>query len=293
MKFLTILIVLLLNHYWRRDRHLAVDSWFVAWQRWLLNHRHRLPEWRALIPAMAVILPLLPLLLLIWLAQGVFFGLLTLGIHVLVVLYCFSRHNQDLLVEQYLELWEAGDYEAACQMVEPLVQETGEPAADDYARIHSQFMTYLQRTALRKLFAVLFFYFLLGPAGALAYCLLVAMFRDGRLLDDVDDFALFERTLAAVEWVPVRVLAFSFALAGDFVGAFRALRNHFWQAPDLLANFSLLAAATDGAAGLDDVEATAQESRLRAAHQLKALQDLLLRTQVVWVIVLSMLVFVV
>lgn len=297
MSFLTVLIGLLLNHYWLRDRKLPIDGWFAEWLNWLLVHSHRLPErlhdWYGTLPLIAIVVPLLPLALVLWLAEGLLFGLLTLGIHVIVLLYCFTRVNQQALIDQYLELWRAGDYEAAYLHVNQYVPDVFSRNLEDYAAMHSQFVAYIQETAFRHLFAVLFWYILLGPMAALAYWLLLALIRSDRLLMDPDASGLAGNTLVLLEWLPARLLAMSYALAGDFVAAFRSLRAHGRGCMDKADNLVLLADCAAAAVGITKDASGDTDASERAVTGLESLRDLLLRAQVVWVIALALTILVV
>lgn len=297
MSFLTILVALIINHYWQRERHLQVDSWFDAWLRWLLLNQNRLPallrDWHGTVPLLALLLPLVPLVCLLWLAQGVLFGLLTLGLHIIVVVYCLSRVNQQALIEQYLALWRAGDYEAAYLHVEQTVPEVFDASLQDYALMHRQFSRYIQLAAFRQLFAVLVFYALLGPVGALAYWLLVTLHCQSRALDTHEAAEFVDRCLAMVEWVPARLLALAYALAGDFAAAFREIKRYGRGELKARSNIDMLEACSAAGAGVTELAADTTDFSQRAALSLQALRDLLLRTQVVWIIGLALAILVV
>jgi AmpE protein len=297
MSFLTILVALIINHYWQRERHLQVDSWFDAWLRWLLQSQNRMPvalrDWRATVPLLAVLLPLVPLAGLLWLAQGVLFGLLTLGIHVIAVVYCFSRVNQQALIEQYLSLWRAGDYEAAYLHVEQTVPEVFDASLQDYGLMHRQFTRYIQLSAFRQLFAVLVFYALIGPIGALAYWLLLALHRRADALDTHEQAGFVDRLLAVAEWVPARLLALAYALAGDFAATFKEIKRGGLGELQATANIDMLEACSAAGAGVTELAADTTDFSQRAALSLEALRDLLLRTQVVWIMGLALAVLVV
>lgn len=297
MSFLTILVALIINHYWQRERHLQVDSWFDAWLRWLLQYQGRMPavlrDWRGTVPLLAVLLPLVPLAGLLWLAQGVLFGLLTLGIHIIVVVYCFSRVNQQALIEQYLAMWRAGDYEAAYLHVEQTVPEVFDASLQDYALMHRQFTRYIQLAAFRQLFAVLVFYVLTGPVGVLAYWLLVAVYRRARELDTREQAGFVDRLLAVVEWVPARLLALAYALAGDFAATFSVLKRDAVGELQAAANIDMLEASAAAGAGVTELAEDTTDFSQRAALSLEALRDLLLRTQVVWIMGMALIALVV
>ena len=134
----------------------------------------------------------------------------------------------------------------------------------------------------QRWFAVLFYFVLLGPAGALAYRLLQLCRRDF----EVD---LAQRCLHLADWIPVRLLAAAFSLTGDFVGSrdklLEAMVDTSLGAPELLQ--------VVGRAALDlDAEQSPQEVDFGAlaAEENAEMAGLLFRSAACWVAVISLLV---
>ena len=70
--------------------------------------------------------------------------------------------------------------------------------------------------ALRRRFGVLFWFFLLGPTGALGYRLAQILARDTALvLDDATRMAA-RRVTDALDWIPAHLMVFAMALVSDF-----------------------------------------------------------------------------
>ncbi|MEX0740116.1 MAG: regulatory signaling modulator protein AmpE [Pseudohongiella sp.] len=297
MIFLTVITCLLINHYWRRERGLPVDGWFDAWQDWLISHAHRLPafmrNWSGTLPVMALLLPMMPPALLLWLAEGHLLGLLSLGLHVMILLYCFTRFNLLELIENYLICWREGNYEAAYQHTAEQAPDIFRSRVDDYAVMHQQFLDYVLTISLRRLFAVLFWYIVLGPLAALLYFLLQQMLRSDVVIEDRADVCTWQRFLSIAEWVPSRLLALAFALAGDFVAAFSRLREHLLDNLEPGRNITLLTSCAVSATGKPDPALRDAEYRAQAVWRLEALRDLILRSQIVWVIAVAFIILVV
>jgi cobalamin biosynthesis protein CobD/CbiB len=80
----------------------------------------------------------------------------------------------------------------------------------------------------RHVFGVMAWFAVLGPAGAIAYRL-AALLNDrwgAARGEEVGAFGLFAtRAYEVIDWVPVRLTAFSFAMAGDFMGAVECWRE--------------------------------------------------------------------
>lgn len=297
MIFLTVITCLLINHYWQRERRLPVDGWFEVWQAWLISHDHRVPafmrNWSAILPVLALLLPIVPPAFLLWVAEGRLFGLLSLGLHILILIYCFTRFNLMALIQDYLACWREGKYETAYLQTVEQAPDAFHSRTDDYASMHQQFLDYVLVVSLRRLFAVLFWYIVLGPLGALFYYLLQQMLSSDVLVEDRADERTWQRFLSIAEWVPARLLALAFALAGDFVAGFKRLREHLLDNLGSDHNKVLLIDCAVAAIGQPDADVRDAEYSVQAVWRLEAVRDLVLRSQIVWVIAVAMVILVV
>jgi len=297
MSFIVVLATLLINFYWRRERMLPVDGGFERWQLYLQNHGSQLPDvltrWAGTLPLLALVVPLVLVVLLLWLVEGLLFGLFTLALHLLIMIYCLPRVHLGVLAEDYLERWQRGNFEAACLHSETLVPGLFGDTVDDYADMHALFTRFVLVCSFRRVMAVLFWYSLTGPAGALFYVLLQQMISQNIMLQDPAAHRLADKLLAVIEWVPVRLVALAYALAGDFVAAFNRLRVRVLEGLDAESGLDLLQDSARQALGLDAAAHRELEFATRASAELAAIMALLQRTQVVWVVVLALIVLVV
>lgn len=313
MTFLVILLALLINHYWQRDTALFGDDWFVTLQRSLRARVQALdPEQPAPGPLYPLLLLcLLPLLLIVLLfaVEGVLLGSVTLLIHVGLLLVLFDRVSLRSFTEAYLSRWRSGDFEAAFLLLQERRGQLALDNASDRDAVHEQFCRYIVSSSFERLFAVVFWYLVLGPAAALLYHLSV-LFRSRALQDhDSDAGRLILRLGYLLEWVPARLLALTFSLAGDFVAAFARLRE-LWLDTDRGAVSLVLACALAAAGSArrtlfvkesaqgDSVDTVLIESEdagdhahaaLHSAQQAEDLLGLLQRSQVIWVTLLAVL----
>jgi AmpE protein len=228
MKFLVILLALIINHYWTRDRDVLNDRWFVKFQVWLGQRINGLPEHLAqipwLYPLLVLVLPTLSLGLLLVLIDGIALGLVTLLVHVAVLLALFDHVNVNGLTARYLDSWRRGDYESAFLLLQQRWHQVSLDNCDDRSSLHEEFCRFLLSSFFERLFAVLFWYVLLGPVGALFYHL--GFLYRSRVSSHVAIHAseLVLRVVYLLEWLPARLLGLTFSLAGDFVAAFARLR---------------------------------------------------------------------
>lgn len=105
----------------------------------------------------------------------------------------------------------------------------------------------------RHVFAPLFWFMVFGPAGALLYRLSSAVAEHWiRAGHQVDDHALFgefaRRVFHAIDWLPARLTAVTFAIVGDFEDAVYCWRTQASQWAD--AASGILLASGAGALGI-------------------------------------------
>jgi adenosylcobinamide-phosphate synthase len=105
----------------------------------------------------------------------------------------------------------------------------------------------------RHVFAPLFWFMMLGPAGAVLYRLALGMAQDwtsaGGPLVENERFGEFaRRAFQALDWLPARLTAVTFAIVGDFEDAVYCWRTQAAQWPD--AASGILLASGAGALGI-------------------------------------------
>jgi len=103
----------------------------------------------------------------------------------------------------------------------------------------------------RYVFAPLFWFVLLGPAGALLYRLALALedLWATRRDSEFGDFGAFAaQAFGVIDWLPARATALSFAVVGDFEDAVYCWRNQAQRWPDPVCGILLASGA--GALGV-------------------------------------------
>jgi AmpE protein len=148
--------------------------------------------------------------------------------------------------------------------------------------------------ALRRRFGVLFWFFVLGPIGALLYRLARQLGHDASLALDAQARIKARYVANALDWLPAQLLVFTLALVGHWdavIGAWR--RWHQQAAPNswYLSNPDFLGAAAR-ADVLTDIEGGDGfvEERTDALHELRRLRDALLRALLAWLSVVALIV---
>ena len=279
MNFLTIIIALLVRQFLGTIDRVQSDDWMRRWQQ-------RVSSWN-LRPVGHLVMTVLPGLLLAQLLLDalypMFFGLLWIVLAVILLLYAMGRGDFHQIMEQYRSRCRAGDFEGAYLGTLSQLPWTG---VTENRQSLQQVHVLVQRSffyeGYQRWFPVLLYFVLLGPVGALAYRLL-------QLCRDEFELELADRVMLAADWVPSRLLAATFTLAGDFGGSrdelFRALPDFTMAPTELLFNVGMAAL---GSSPLPEPDQPAFNES--AARQNDDIGKLLSRSAVCWVVFLSLLV---
>lgn len=240
---------------------------------WLqeLNKLEASPGWVNrpwLVLIVMVLLPVALLALLLWVLGPVAYGLLALPVHLLVVIYSLGRG--DLLAElgPFRDAWRREDLQAAAHVAKRDL----DIEADSGEQLLERVQGHLLWQAYQSFFAVIFWYFLLGPVAALSYRLLALAAEHSQNPGVAERAAQLRH---AFDWVPVRLLAASFALVGNFVAVSRVMLHE-------LLNWNISAAHLIDKVGLVAGEIPKPVAGPDGINSLDRLWELLLRAAVLW-----------
>ena len=192
-------------------------GWFRDWLRWL---NAQFPEgslWRGRVGiALALAVPLLAAGLLQVALDRPLLGFVGLLFDIVVLFWCWGPRDLDRDVAAIIDAPDAHARREAAARLWPV----GEPLRMDGPSL----VDAVFRSALRRWFAVLFWFLLLGPFGALLYRL-SALAVDEAVADLPADTATGARAwLAVLEWPVAQLVTLALALVGNFdsvVGAWR------------------------------------------------------------------------
>lgn len=196
MSFLVLVLALWVEKFSALRQRLQRDGFYLG-ELVRLERSGKVHPWWTL--GILVLAPVALLVLLLHVLEPVAYGLLALPVHLLVLVYSLGRGDVKAALGPFRDAWRRGDDQAALHVAE---RDLG-LAADDPQRLIKQVQGHLLWQAYQSFFAVIFWYFLLGPGAALAYRLLALT------MDHSRQPAL--QTLAgqlrhAMDWLPVRVM---------------------------------------------------------------------------------------
>ncbi|GEM_PF-731859 len=199
-------------------------------------------------------------------------------ISLLVLIYCLAPEDLDNRLDEYITAVEENDVDAAASLAENLVDESllSENDSNELAIIKSTLVESHKRT-----FAVIFWFLILGPIGALLYRLVNKMdeeFNEVRSgLTDSNSILI-----NILEWPSSRLMVLGLALAGHLVDAMPG-----WSKAEHLSfevNNQVLTDAGIGAMQYNlDIDVPDKEK----SYWIDELKGLINRTLIIWLAILG------
>ena len=273
MTFLAVIIALVFFQVMASPKSLHQDDWFLSLQRW--TRGLGFSPTVGLIAYLAI--PCFIVGLVLGKLEFFLFGLVWLGGAAAVLLYSFGRENVNALADRYYGYCQSEDHEAAYLFAQAELSVVPEDLTGDSPwPAHHVIQRRLLYLGYQRWFAVVFYFVLVGPLGALLYRLL-------QLSRHSPEEAQVARILFYADWVPSRLLAAGFSLTGDFI----ASRDQ------------LLASVSDTDRGAEEILLSVGGAAIRAsesdeptaevlAAQVTELRAILKRSAVAWLATFSL-----
>lgn len=293
MKLLALLIGLVIERLATQLFHLRRLRWLDRFIDAGFRQSQRFANWPPVIPVIAMTLLLvLPIFVAVFTLRNTLFGFPYLVLAVVVLFFSLGPKDIGEDVDEYCRAIEDDDDEAIRSRAKALIEK--EPPEDALERVRMVEASVCVQ-ANNRLFAVIFWFVLLGPLGAWTYRVtdLIrrrVVFNAGR----EESAGLSQDTLEATQslhgwlaYVPARLTAIGYAMAGSFDGALSAWRrtDDVQELQVNAQNESLLARVGIGALALQDSDDESEAERgIRGAT---AANGLVFRLFVIWVAVIA------
>jgi len=277
MKFLVLLLIFILQ----RKLNLTISRQHDQWaRRFLTCFESLLPVIRhhvTLYVLIAIILPALALLLLLSLVEGLFFGMGTLFLHIVILFLCLGCGYVSQAMELYLSQWEAGSYQSAFRVLENAEMFIQGAETMTPAEIHYHACLQFMYRTFQCYFMVIFWYMVGGPVGALVARLAHVAGSKSRLYAPSQMVVIYQ----ILEWLPVRLLGLTFALVGNFSATLKNALNLLID-PSTHPLPLLQAAAAGAVECYPERPVRGEADALRDSRQMIGLRDMLNRAVMVW-----------
>ncbi|WP_022964062.1 regulatory signaling modulator protein AmpE [Halopseudomonas pelagia] len=269
MSFLVLLMVGLIVTFtpWRKGFPLDV---FGGWVAGVSHKTAARPAWQALV---MLVLPLVAAGVLLWLVDGIAYGVFVLLTHTLLLLLCVGRQDPlGSLALQFEQAWQRGDREAASLVA----QRDLDIHANGPSELVAAVRTRLVWEVCAGYLVPAFWYLLLGPLGAMAYRLLQQM--QTQLEHPLRPLAV--SITHALEWLPARLMALSMALVGHFERTIAALAG-------MMLRWEVSAASLTGLCA--EAALAPEATKLDRQAVMQPVHRLLQRSMLVWAVVIAFL----
>ncbi|MBI5449734.1 MAG: regulatory signaling modulator protein AmpE [Gammaproteobacteria bacterium] len=302
MTLIAILLALATERYWRRHaplrifRHLAAR--LLLWRKGLI----RVPWLNGVSGALLLlVIPLLPIAAvqgLLGHASGLHWEIIGLIFSTVILALCIGDRWYSEFIKHYLQAWRHGDVEGANHYLQ---QVTGFDGSILNARqLNRRFLEMVLERMLERVLAVLFWFVVLGPLGAVGYRLLCQMKGplqqvSRRPQREIGLEAALLHLKAIMEWLPVRLAMLVCALTGSYADArqgWRRAQGLEWVANLGERSMRLLRGAGLGALQLEGFYAAADQGELslqQMEEHVEALRDMIKRVLIAWMAGLSLL----
>lgn len=202
MYFISILIVIMLLDKKRAWIHaVQKDAWFYRLQG-------QFAQQPLLQFVLSIIAPAVLLLALFLALHNVLWGLAHVALSVIVLMYALGRGTYVRLFAEYKDAWRRADKEKLQQILHSL--DASKASSEDSIELHIKVRQAFIYQAFTRLFAVLFWFALLGPIAAFVY----------RLVKLAEPKTRYNRALEKLmEWPAARLFNLSVALLANFSNA--------------------------------------------------------------------------
>ena len=274
--------------HWRRMRWMdrIIDFGFAQ--------AKRVSNWPALIPIMLLAIVLvLPVFAVIFGLGGTLAGFTYLILAVVVLFFSLGPHDIGEEATEYCQALESENDEEIQHAAKAIVE--GEVPEDPRERVQCVEESICVQ-ANNRLFAVIFWFVVLGPLAAWAYRVtdLVrrrAVFTAART-EEPDDNAIMMRDAAVslhgwLAWIPARLTAVGYATAGHFDEAIAAMRAPTEERDATLSEHSEHLLARVGIAALALQDRPDETITGRGVRGAVAANKLVFRLLLIWAVVIS------
>lgn len=293
MNLLALLIGLIVERLATRLFHLRRLRWLDRLIDAGFRQVAQFGNWPSLIPVIIFAVLLAAPVLLVQLALGdAFLGFPYLIVSIVVLFFSLGPKDIGEDVTEYCRALESGDENEINVSAKSLIERNAPTDPLERIRLVEEAVCV---QANNRLFAVMFWFILLGPLGAWAYRVtdLIrrrAAFNAARGESDTSSpltMAAAQQLQGWLAWIPARLTAIGFAMAGSFdgaMGAWRDLNTSDAEGADE-RHESLLARVGVGALALHDIAGESTSERgIRGAT---AAKGLVFRSFIIWAAVIG------
>ncbi len=242
MTFIISLIALAIERFFDWN-HLRFWNWFSRYQRFLSGRVGQLPK--VLLFLLSILPPVIVIAAINYFLSGLLYNIPKTIFGVVVLIYSLGPKNLWAQIYTCISALHSAEPQKALEHVKATFDLT---AVDHPQEFHQGFTRAIFIAANERIFAVIFWFILLGPAAAFLYRLLgITTMQSStgvnKIASQVKDMA---------NWLPIRVFTFIFALGGHFTNVMKSWKHFIIASP--ASNDAMLGECGIAALDVDDIE---------------------------------------
>ena len=220
MTIIAILLAFGLCHFIRELGRFRKSQWLTAWVDFSNGAFGKLPLWKDVLGFLVIIaVPLLLLLLINQLLISAFGNTGSFLLALVVLVYSVGPRDLDTDVA---EIVGAEDDEQRSKAMEQFLHK---PVPEDADQARAAAVEAVFSKALRRWFGIIFWFAVLGIAGAFLYRMVDWLVNENHKLTE-DQKGLFTRLLQILDWPAAQLMTLSLAIATDFDSVYKAWKSY-------------------------------------------------------------------
>ncbi len=277
MSFIAVILSLLLDRTLRHLQFLRGPRWFHAYIESLGFFAHSRGFWHA--TAGVLVIVLVPTVVVLFLGHLLdhIWGVFGFAYAVLILLVTLGPQDLHAQAEEYIKAAQSGNAGHANQLARELLGT--EPPPEDAACSEAITRAVLCE-ANDRLFGILFWFAVLGPAGAVLYRSADFLHRLPAEAGHSHEFtAAVARLYGVLAWIPAHLVAIGYAFAGSFEEAVSDIKGYYANCTLRFFQVNNDVLTCTGLGALHSSAAEAGTVRVRSALML------VWRTLVIWLVV--------
>lgn len=275
MKFIVLLFAVLLQKQTKQTGYSRNRAWF---QRLAspFNVMDMGVYGQGAVFGLLVLLPSLLLALVMVSLTGLIGGAIGLIVQVVLFLYVLGRDDFSLRFESYKACWSRADYQGAFNCASQFLTIEDQVDSQTPCQLHQMVKQAIVYAWFKRFFVFVFWFLVAGISGAMGVLLTYWFYREFKL-------TWLNNLLAALEWLPVRLLALTTALAGDFTRSFAVALKFALDFQSSSKTVLLESIFSGSPADKEPFDCDLAEESLTEANQL------MFRCAVLWLLVVALL----
>lgn len=277
MTLIIILCGLMVEHFIGITSRVRRLDWFVSYQQWLENRLSQYAVWSGPVGLLLTLAIPLIVLLIIDYVLFKYFWPLELLFAFIIFIYTLGPRYLNPELDAYIHALDENDTDTARSIAVDMVGSEKQEDLDEQTIIENILLQSNDR-----LFAVLFWFLVLGPMGALMYRL-TSVVRN-RVLDIHGSYADAARDLYNIlNWPTSRLLSLGYALTGNMVASIEGWFEN--ESKSFAVNEKILTSSGLGALHYSTAYIQPKEISDDKSYWFRSTQGLINRTLILWLIV--------